>query len=47
MDKPKKYATAMAFRRALEDRLKRIAGKEGLPSRSPQTTWVLCSASGP
>jgi len=28
MDKPKKYATAMAFRRALEDRLKTIAAKE-------------------
>ncbi|HBL18694.1 MAG TPA: nucleotidyl transferase AbiEii/AbiGii toxin family protein [Elusimicrobia bacterium] len=30
MDKPKKYATAMAFRRALEDRLKQIAEKERL-----------------
>ncbi|MBI4249426.1 MAG: nucleotidyl transferase AbiEii/AbiGii toxin family protein [Elusimicrobia bacterium] len=28
MDKPQKYATAMAFRRALEDRLKLIAEKE-------------------
>lgn len=28
MDKPKKYATATAFRRALEDRLKSIAAKE-------------------
>lgn len=27
MDKPRKYATAMAFRRALEDRLKVIAGE--------------------
>lgn len=30
MDEPKKYATAMAFRRALEDRLKTIAAKERL-----------------
>lgn len=30
MDKPKRYATAMAFRRALEDRLKVIAGEERL-----------------
>jgi hypothetical protein len=27
---PKKYATAAAFRRALEDRLQDIAGKEGV-----------------
>ena len=27
---PKRYATAAAFRRALEDRLKDIAGKEGV-----------------
>jgi hypothetical protein len=26
---PKRYATAAAFRRALEDRLQHIAGKEG------------------
>ena len=30
MDKPRKYATATAFRRALEDRLKLISGKERL-----------------
>lgn len=30
MEKPRKYATAAAFRRALEDRLRLIAGKEGL-----------------
>lgn len=30
MDNPKKYANAMAFRRALEDRLKTIAAKERL-----------------
>jgi hypothetical protein len=30
MDNPKKYATAAAFRRALEDRLKSIAAKERL-----------------
>lgn len=31
MEKPKKYATATAFRRALEDRLRLIAEKEKLP----------------
>jgi len=31
MEKPKEYATATAFRRALEDRLKLIAEKEKLP----------------
>lgn len=31
MPEPKKYATATAFRRALEDRLKGIADKERLP----------------
>jgi hypothetical protein len=31
MTGPKKYATATAFRRALEDRLKLIAGRERLP----------------
>ena len=30
MDKQKKYATPMAFRRALEDRLKQKARNEGL-----------------
>ena len=30
MDKPKKYATPAAFRRALEDRLKQKAKNEGL-----------------
>ncbi|MDE2425922.1 MAG: nucleotidyl transferase AbiEii/AbiGii toxin family protein [Elusimicrobia bacterium] len=30
MDKPRKYATAVAFRSALEDRLKSIAVKEGI-----------------
>jgi len=30
MDKPKKYVTAVAFRRALEDRLKSISIKERL-----------------
>lgn len=31
MAEPRKYATATAFRRALEDRLKTVAGKESLP----------------
>ncbi len=31
MERPKKYATATAFRRALEDRLRRIAEMEKLP----------------
>ena len=33
MDKPREYATAMAFRRALEDRLKTIAAEERVELR--------------
>jgi len=41
---PKRYATAAAFRMALEDRLQDIARKEGVEIFSRQTICMLVTA---